>query len=375
MIYAGFILIALYGSVLLFLAIGNWRLKRSAAEKSLPFEHFSIIVPFRNEAENLPALLRSISEIDYPRDIFELILVNDQSEDDSVQIISQSLAHSPIQWKVIENVRKSKSPKKDAITTAVEIASYQWIATTDADCLLPANWLHGFNTIIHNHSPKMVCGPVAIPESEDMVLAFQKFETLSMQGVTKGGFGWNRPLLCNGANLAFSKEVFKELEGYAENNHIASGDDLFLLHKISSQYPKYVIFNNDPGLVVQTKAVKSWDEMISQRIRWASKTTNVGSPLLTTIGIIVSLMNLWMLAGLVYFMIFYWDGFAVYLIIYMIKFFMDQVFIEEQVKYAPEKVNLELFFFAYLLYPFITTYIAFRSLFGGYTWKGREFKR
>ena len=54
---------------------------------------------------------------------------------------------------------------------------------------------------------------------------------------------------------------------------------------------------------------------------------------------------------------------------------MDQVFIEEQVKYAPEKVNLELFFFAYLLYPFITTYIAFRSLFGGYTWKGREFKR
>ena len=115
--------------------------------------------------------------------------------------------------------------------------------------------------------------------------------------------------------------------------------------------------------------------MISQRIRWASKTTNVGSPLLTTIGIIVTLMNLWMLAGLVYFMIFNWDGFAVYLIIYMIKFFMDQVFIEEQVKYAPEKVNLELFFFAYLLYPFITTYIAFRSLFGGYTWKGREFKR
>ena len=129
MIYAGFILIALYGSVLLFLAIGNWRLKRSASEKSLPFEHFSIIVPFRNEVENLPALLRSISEIDYPRDKFELILVNDQSEDDSVQIISQSLAHSPVSWKVIENLRKSKSPKKDAITTAVEIASYQWIAT------------------------------------------------------------------------------------------------------------------------------------------------------------------------------------------------------------------------------------------------------
>ncbi|KAA3620792.1 MAG: glycosyltransferase [Flavobacterium sp.] len=375
MIYAGIILIFLYGSVLLVLAIGNWRLKRSVSERPLPTQGFSIVVPFRNEADNLPALLRSISEIDYPNHKFELILVNDQSEDDSVQLISQSLANSPISWKVIENVRKSNSPKKDAITAAVEISAYQWIATTDADCLLPANWLLRFNTLIHKHGPKMVCGPVGIPESEDMVKAFQKFETLSLQGVTKGSFGWKRPLLCNGANLAFSKEVFRELGGYTENNHIASGDDLFLMHKIRSQYANSVVFNNDPTCVVMTMAVKNWDELIAQRIRWASKTSKVGSILLTTIGIIVTLMNLWMIAGLFYFMIWKWDGVAVYLIIYMIKFFMDQVFIEEQVKDAPEKVNLELFFFAYLLYPFITTYIAFRSLFGGYTWKGREFKR
>lgn len=95
-----------------------------------PKTSFSIVVPFRNEKENLPQLLRSISLLDYPKELFEVILVDDCSEE-KFQILNPKF-----QTSVYENIRKTNSPKKDAINTAIAIAKNDWIITTDADCLV-----------------------------------------------------------------------------------------------------------------------------------------------------------------------------------------------------------------------------------------------
>ncbi len=107
-----------------------------------PKTSFSIVVPFRNEAENLPNLLNSISLLDYPKELVEIILVDDDSENEF------RIQNLEFRTQIIKNIRKTNSPKKDAINTALNIAKNDWIITTDADCLVPKNWLKSIDTYI-----------------------------------------------------------------------------------------------------------------------------------------------------------------------------------------------------------------------------------
>jgi poly-beta-1,6-N-acetyl-D-glucosamine synthase len=99
---------------------------------------FSIVVPYRNEAENLPDLLDSLSLLKYPASHFEILLVNDASEDASREICSRFKEANPdLNIHLLENERTTSSPKKDAILTALKKAQFDYLLTTDADCLVP----------------------------------------------------------------------------------------------------------------------------------------------------------------------------------------------------------------------------------------------
>ena len=119
-----------------------------------PRTKFSIVIPFRNEAQNLPNLLESLSKLNYPHSHFEVILVNDDSNDESVDIINQYLVKIESSFlkniKIIDNVIQTNSPKKDAITLAIKNTSFDWIVTTDADCIAPRFWLDSFDQIIQS---------------------------------------------------------------------------------------------------------------------------------------------------------------------------------------------------------------------------------
>src|SRR5690606_30809499 len=143
MLVTGFIITLLYvlliGSLIMgFNKVPTYKLTESTAKTT-----FTVIVPFRNEAENLPALLKSIQDLKYPNDLFEVILVDDESNDNSVEVIKKVLDTSRLRRdtrtdiSIINSERKTHAPKKDAITTAIHSAKYEWIVTTDADCLLP----------------------------------------------------------------------------------------------------------------------------------------------------------------------------------------------------------------------------------------------
>ena len=340
--------------------------------KVIPFKYkqttaqlkFSIIVPFRNENENLPKLINSFSKLNYPTDLFEVILVDDES-DEKFKVQS-----SKFKVTLIENVRKSTSPKKDAINTAIKIAKSDWIITTDADCEVPVNWLATFDAFIQKNEVKMIASGVVYKNGNGFLETFQQMDLLSLQGTTIGSFGNQQAFMCNGANFCYKKSFFQELNGFEGNENIASGDDVFLLQKAISKEAKSVHFLKSTQTIVITKTEKTWKNLFFQRVRWASKSANYKSVYSKQLGLSVFAINL-VLISLLVTTFFSSASYLLFVWFFAIKFFIDFILLRQSAHFF--KTPLRYLIICSFLYPFFSNAVVFYSLFGNYTWKGRTF--
>ena len=356
------------------LIYGFDKIKTFKPERKPAKTTFSVIVPFRNEAENLPNLLASISTLNYPRDLYEVILVDDDSDDGSANLIDEFLLNKITNIRVISNVRTSNSPKKDAITSAIGISKHEWIITTDADCLLPKYWLDNFNMYIQKHDVKCLAAPVTYSYESHFLNRFQLLSMLSLQGATVGGFGINVPFLSNGANFAYKKTVFEALNGFLGNNDIASGDDIFLLEKIQKQYAGFLHYLKCDEAIVLTKAQTSWGALINQHIRWAAKTSRYKNTFGKIVGTIVFLMNT-LLVFLFMLTILSLLSPKILLYVTVIKLYIDFLLIYKTASFFNQKHILKHYLLSFVIYPFFSCYVAVLSVFTGYHWKGRRFKK
>ncbi|MDT0558963.1 glycosyltransferase [Ichthyenterobacterium sp. W332] len=337
---------------------------------------FTIVIPFRNEAESLPLLLKSLVALDYSHHLFEIILVNDHSQDNSENIVSEFLSTIPSSLKIrlLQNTTISKSPKKDAISLAISKANFDWIITTDADCIVPKNWLHKFNTFIPKQETKMIVAPVMLNTSQNFLSSFQQLDMLSLQGVTIGAFGMQKPFLSNGANLCYSKELFNTLNGYEGNNHLASGDDIFLLEKAIAFDHTKVHYLKHKDSIVLTSPEDNWNALIAQRVRWASKAKAYKNNFSKLTSFIVLLMN----ATLVIATALAISGVINHkpmLYLWFIKLNIDLWLIYKSAEFFSKKNVLRFYWISVFIYPFFTTYIALKSQIGTYSWKNRTFTK
>lgn len=348
------------------LIYGFNRMKRFSKKEFIPKTSFSIVVPFRNEKENLPNLLHSISLLNYPKDLMEVILVDDDSEE------VFSVQYSVFSLKVIKNERKSNSPKKDAIETAIQIAKNDWIITTDADCLVQKDWLTIYDQYIQENEVDMIASGVCYLPKNGFISAFQNLDFLSLQGATIGSFGIGKPFMCNGANFAYSKHFFKELNGFQGNDSIASGDDVFLLQKAILVAQKKVGFLLAKESIVATKSVETWFELFQQRVRWASKSTGYSSVYGKMLALVVFFGNLaWIITFL--FWLFQLIDPNIFVLFIASKFLIDFILIYKTANFFESKLQYVLA--SSLLYPFFSVSVAVYSLFGDYSWKGRNFRK
>jgi glycosyltransferase involved in cell wall biosynthesis len=329
-----------------------------------PKTKFSIVVPFRNEAENLPKLLDSFSKLNYPMDLFEVILVDDSS-DFRLQILDCRL-----QISIIDNIRISNSPKKDAISTAIKVVKTDWIITTDADCVVNKNWLSALDNYIQLHKVSMIAGAVSYHCNNFFLHHFQQLDLASLQGATMGSFGLGKGFMCNGANFAYNKSFFQQLNGFVGNDGIASGDDVFLLQKAIAQFPEKVHYLKSENNIVITKPLDDWKSLFYQRVRWASKTGSYQSRFGIGLGLIVFGGNVGLLF-VVFGLLFGKGNFYVLLFLLFIKFSIDFVLIHKTNQFL--KTKTQFYLLSSLLYPFFSVSVAFYSLFGKYEWKGRKF--
>ncbi len=364
MFFLTFIL-SIYFATILLLIYGLSKAKNYDAIGLKPKTTFTIVVPFRNEAENLPVLLESISKINYPTDLFEVILVDDASD-----FRFQILDFRP-QISIIDNIRVSNSPKKDAITTAIPLVQTGWIITTDADCIVNKNWLLTLDNYIQTHEVTMIAGAVTYECNNSFLHHFQQLDLASLQGATIGSFGIGKAFMCNGANLAYTKSLFETLNGFEGNNIIASGDDVFLLQKAIAKFPEEVHYLKSENTIVTTKPLDNWKSLFHQRVRWASKTGSYQSPFGIGLGLVVFSGNLVCILGFGFWVL----GIIPFLniaLLFFSKFIIDSVLIYRTNRFLTSN-KMRYLVLSSLVYPFFSVGVALYSLFGKYEWKGRRF--
>jgi biofilm PGA synthesis N-glycosyltransferase PgaC len=227
---------------------------------NLPF--ISVVVAFRNEAHNLPALINAIEKQTINHNGFELILVNDDSSDQWESIIPKKTTFKLI---VINNLGLGK---KQAVRTGVETANGSIILATDADCTPNPNWILSMGQRVTATGAHLLIGPVMLQREAGFFHFFQQADFLSLQLSGAGAALNGRPIMCNGANLAFDRMFYLEVPHL--NNNYASGDDMFLLHR-AKKLQKTIGYANTFDAIVVTQPQTSPIQLFIQRIRWGAK--------------------------------------------------------------------------------------------------------
>ena len=378
MIIISAIIISLYSFLIIAFIVGFDRVESFNTQGSAPKTKFSIIIPFRDEAENLKTLLESLSKLNYPVELFEVLMIDDDSKDESVEIINAFL-NKPLDCargdiKILKNEQKSNSPKKDAVEIAIKNARFDWIITTDADCIIPQNWLQNFDAFIQTHQVKLIAAPVTYNSSNSLLDQFQLLDILSLQGSTIGGFGLGKPFMCNGANLCYKKQTFLDVNGFDGNEHIASGDDIFLLEKLLLQNPKEVHFLKSNQSIITTNSEATLKELISQRVRWAAKSTSYNNSFSKLVSVTVFSINTLLILLFLGSLIGYY-AWWIFIIIFLIKFCVDFILLFKIASFFKKQSVLKHYVWSSIVYPIYTIFIALTSFTTSYSWKGRTYKK
>lgn len=356
----------LYGGMLFYLYSGLHQMKETDMVIQPEKQNFSILIPFRNEAENLPTLLKSLSQLNYNTRHFEILCIDDHSNDTSVQLIEEfKQLHPHLPLRLLQSTIPSK---KAALTQGISKSQFNWIVTTDADCTVPPNWLECYNSCIQKHNYQFIAAPVTYIRDGSLLQTFQYLDFLSLQGTTMATFQKGVPFLCNGANLCFYKPSFFELNGFEGNAHIASGDDVFLLEKFVKRDRKQVHYLNSLDCLVETHPQKTWSSLFSQRIRWAAKTTAVKGIFPLTAGAIVFSTNLWILVFTA------WEPkFGV--LLFALKFVVDSLFLRKTSHIFKKTFDFTSMLFSAFIYPVFSVMVVIAVLTSNYTWKDRKYKK
>ncbi len=329
-----------------------------------PLTKFSIVIVFKNEYQSVLTLLNQLNLCHYNPACFEVILVEDHHQK------SINLPQLTFSVNYIHLDKTYDAPKKQGITQAISLANNPWIITTDGDVEIPKNWLQSFNlNIVNNPQKRMWCAPVLVKAQNGWLNHYQQWDFLSLQAATLGGFYHQKPLMCNGANLCYEASLFKELGGFKDNLHIATGDDVFLMFKAFDKNPDGVGYVSNIDNTVKTLAVDNLSTLINQRIRWASKVKLYQNNWPKIVGLLLFLSHLWWLIVFLNLMLFWhWH----WLLLFVIKLFADLVYLTLAAKKWQQRPKFLLL--SLMMHPFLQIVIMVKSLSGHYEWKGKTYQ-
>jgi cellulose synthase/poly-beta-1,6-N-acetylglucosamine synthase-like glycosyltransferase len=310
--------------------------------------------------------------------MIEIILVDDFSTDNSERICIQwRMKYEHLDTTLLENLHLSYSPKKDALGRAMPIAKHDWIVTTDADCIVNKNWLLTLDNYIQTNpeasGPEMIVGAVMYRAKNNWFHHFQQLDLMSLQGVTIGSFGIGKPFMCNGANFAYTKNIFSEIGGFGGISDKASGDDVFLLQKAVNTNKEKVHYLKNNDVIVKTKPENDLYKLFMQRVRWAGKSTGYKSSYARFLAVIVLLMNL-SLTVTFCLLPFAFLNWKVFLIVFLTKYVVDYIMLYKSNTYL-RKGKFFVPVASSVIYPFFSSLVGIYSLFGSFRWKGRIFRK
>ncbi|MFT4203835.1 MAG: glycosyltransferase [Chitinophagaceae bacterium] len=380
--FTGLVLVVLLGYVVLLLQYRRWfvQLKEFQVPDAVSTGdiRFSIVVPARDEAQNIAPCLQSILANDYPWAQYEIIVIDDFSTDETPDIVRDfgkkylnvRLLHMS---ELIPNAAQLNSYKKKAIELAIGKASGDWIVTTDADCTVGKKWLTTFAQYIVQTENVFVAAPVKFSNDGSLISIFQGLDFLSLQGITAASVSAGFHSMCNGANLCYKKTAFYAVEGFKGVDLLASGDDMFLMHKISKAFPGKIGYLFSQDAIVSTLPMPDVYSFLNQRIRWASKADSYQDKKIMAILAGVYLFNVLLLVALL--LCFFYPKFILTWLAFMATKIVFEMFfllpVADFYKIRPLLLYFPLMEFPHIVY---TVLAGFLGKFGKYQWKGRRIR-
>ncbi|HSV88466.1 MAG TPA: glycosyltransferase [Bacteroidales bacterium] len=261
----------------------------------------SVIVPARNEEGSIKSLLESLCNQNYPRELYEVIVVNDHCTDSTGSIVQSFIKGNKLpNFSLINGASYYAVPrKKNALEFGIRHARFNYIVTTDADCIMGRHWLQTIACFLVQEKADMVIGQVSIIPGRSLFSQFQALEFMSLTGATAGAARQGHPILCNGANLIFRKEIFEKTGGYLGNYRYESGDDMFLLHKFKKINGIRILPIKSHGAMVFTLPKAGISEFLKQRGRWAGKAPGYNDKATIITGLVVACVNIMIVLGMV----------------------------------------------------------------------------
>jgi cellulose synthase/poly-beta-1,6-N-acetylglucosamine synthase-like glycosyltransferase len=338
-------------------------------EGETPEIMISVIIPARNEEENIGKLLNSLQQQTYPKHLYEIIVVDDQSEDSTAEIVKSFSFAKLIQPK-FDTIN---SYKKKAIEFGIAASSGELIITTDADCVIPENWLKTIAAFKKEKNAVFIAAPVLMENNGSFLQIFQTLDFLVLQGITAAAVQKKVHSMCNGANLAYEKKVFYEVDGFSGIDNIATGDDMLLMNKIVKRYPVQYHYLLSKEAIVKTNAEKTWKKFLSQRIRWASKATHYNEIKIFSALLLVYCFNLILF---ILFVVSFWKPFLWLglIVVLLAKTIIELAFIYPVAKFYSKTKLLSLFLIFQPVHIFYTVIAGWLGHFSYFEWKGRKVK-
>ncbi len=366
------LIIFLFYLILMFLLAFGWQktLHHSRPVKREYLPGISVIIPVRNEQANIISLLQQIRAQDYPPEKLDVWVVNDHSEDATAERVQAWLAQYPSTNFRLITLPESLSGKKAALTEGIARATGELIVTTDADGSVGQSWLHAMADSFQPHV-QMVCGAVRIAPGNNFFQALQATEFAALMGTGAATLAFGIPTMCNGANLAFRKQSFEEVDGYAGNHHIPSGDDEFLLRKIIHRYPKGVVFNANVESVVTTRGVSSLRDFFNQRVRWAGKWRAHGIGASSWLAAWIFLFHLTVLAVVTLTFMGLLPAMDAGLLLGA-RLIAEASFLHRVQKFLAIRFRVTSFFVLQIVYPLYVVFFALAANLLATEWKGRK---
>lgn len=233
----------------------------------------SVIVAAYNEENKIPHLLTTLLNQDYPQDLYEIVIANDQSTDRTADIVKEFQKKFD-NLKLIEvKISDEKiSRKKNALSQGINASKGKIILTTDADCIVKTSWISGMARYF-DHNVGLVAG-LSIPNIMNLTKAsflekYEYLDTLAIFSAAAGSIGEDKAFSCSGQNLAYTREAYNNVGGFEKIKRFISGDDILLMQLIrKAGYKIRFAFGYDTHNL--TRSERNLGRFLNQRIRWAS---------------------------------------------------------------------------------------------------------
>jgi glycosyltransferase involved in cell wall biosynthesis len=361
--------------IFLILLIRGWiGLKEEEISETI-YPFVTVLITVRNEMSNLPVLIHCLEIQSYNSERFEVIFIDDFSDDGTFEHLTDLSQTSTLNIKVYKPEKDrtdDSSPKKAAITYGMTKSSGEFILLTDGDVFFDEYWIRSYVNAFLRTGSEFISGPVVM-DSSGFIDEIQSIEFSSLIGTGAAAIYYNKPVLCNGANLAFKKQTFLEVNGYEGFEKIVSGDDEFLMHKINKLYPSKIFFLKSPKAIVHIRPKSSIKEFYHQRRRWSGKWRAHPNLLSRVLAIYIFAVHLSLLLLFILGILKLVSAYTVILLL-TIKLLLEFVYFKQMYLFYIKKLKVIPFIISSLVYPIYAVTFGILSNIGGYTWKGRYYK-